>query len=340
MYSRRASRHSWDDRGDIRLTDTSSAQRRREFVAVDLRGFSAERPPLVDLYHLVGDQFVLYCEARSVFSEAARLRLVSTGVVTLYIRITRGGIDAGGTDIPTLLSLPDTHLAPSVKSAILYKSASDTSQSIYESPLRPGNLDAAQRMVGLVAMRIVSNADAFASVVELMEHNSFLYCHAVNVCTYAIALGDRMNLMKPVLITLGTSALVHDVGMTRVPRRIIDKPGSLTADEFAIVKRHPDWGFELLGAHQGQRALISSIVRDHHERVDGTGYPRNLRGSQVDLLTRIVTIANMYDALTGNRAYRQAYSPFVALDTMKRETGIFDPDIFTQFVQLLGSTHL
>jgi HD-GYP domain-containing protein (c-di-GMP phosphodiesterase class II) len=316
---------------------TFTTQHQSEFVAVDLRGFSAERPPLVDLYHLVGGQYVLYCEARSVFPENARMRLVSAGIVTLYLRITGGGIDAGGIDIPTLLSLPDSHLAPSVKAAILYKSAIDTSQSIYESPARPGNIEAAQQLVGLVATRLVSNPDAFASVVELMEHNSFLYTHAVNVCTYAVALGNRMNLMKPVLITLGTSALVHDVGMTRVPRRILDKPGPLTADEFTVVRRHPDWGFELLGANQGQRALISSIVRDHHERLDGKGYPRGLKGSQIDLLTRIVTIANMYDALTGDRAYRHAHSPYIALDTMHRENGLFDPDVFTQFVQLLGS---
>jgi HD-GYP domain-containing protein (c-di-GMP phosphodiesterase class II) len=81
-----------------------------------------------------------------------------------------------------------------------------------------------------------------------------------------------------------------------------------------------------------------SIVRDHHERLDGAGYPRGLEGSEIDLLTRIVAIANAYDALTGVRAYRPAFSPYPALDTMRHETGKFDSDIFPQFVQLLGST--
>jgi HD-GYP domain-containing protein (c-di-GMP phosphodiesterase class II) len=308
----------------------------QDFVAVDLRGFTAGRPPLLDIYHHVRDQYVLYCEAHAVFSEAARLRLISAGTVTLYVRVTRAGVDSGGADLPSLLSLPDAALAQSVKSVILYKSALNTTQSLYESRMRPENIDTAVQYVGLVTMHLSSNPDAFTSVVELMDHGQELYIHAVNVCTFAVALGADVGLVKPVLMILGTSALVHDVGMTRVPPRIREKADALTAEEMAVIRRHPDWSAQLVGAVVGEDDLMTSIVRSHHERLDGGGYPRGLAGARIDTPTRIVSLANVYEALTSHRAYRGAYTPFQALDIMRRMTGQLDPDLFLRFVHLLG----
>ena len=291
---------------------------------------------MVDIYHLTSDQMVLFCEARTVFTEAARLRLIATGTGTLYVRVTQHGIDAGGSDLATVLGLPDSVLAPAVKSAILYKSAVDTTQAIYDSPTRPKNLAVAQHIVGMVALRLSSSPDAFISLVEMMDHDTHLYSHAVNVCTYTVALGERMNLVKPVVIALGTSALVHDVGMSRVDRSVLNKPGPLTQAEFAIIRDHPEWGLEQLGALGTQHELIASVVRDHHERLDGSGYPRGLRGNRIDLLARMVAIADVYEALTSNRPYRRGLTPYEALEIIRRMLSQFDPDVFAQFVLLLG----
>jgi HD-GYP domain-containing protein (c-di-GMP phosphodiesterase class II) len=252
------------------------------------------------------------------------------------VRVSRDGIDAGGADLPTLLSLPDAHLAQSVKSAILYKSALNTTQTLYESRMRPENIDVAVQYVGMVTMHLSSNPDAFTSVVELMDHGHELYTHAVNVCTYSAALGADLGLVKPVLMTLGTSALVHDVGMTRVPARIREKADVLTAEEMAIIRRHPDWSAELVGAVVGEGELMTSIIRSHHERLDGGGYPRGLSGVRIDTPSRILALANVYEALTSHRPYREAYTPFQALDIMRRMTSQLDPDLFLRFVHLLG----
>ena len=307
-----------------------------EFVSVDLRGFAAGRPPLVDINHKLGGLFVAYCEARAIFSETARLWLSATGVPTLYLHVTNRGIDAGGADDATLLSLPDSELAPSVKSAILYKSTLDTTQTLFDAPNRPENYRAAETMVGTVALHLSANPDAFSSVVEMMNSSFDLYNHSVNVCTYSVALGDQTGLSKTDVLTLGMAALVHDVGMTRVPARIVNKPSLLTEQEMAVIRQHPDWGAELVGSVDSQRARVAEVVRRHHERIDGQGYPRGLRGSQIDTLTRALTVANVYDSLTSVRPQRPAMQPYQALDTMRRMGGQMDPDLFAEFVRLFG----
>ena len=307
-----------------------------EFVSVDLRGFPSGRQPLVDIYHLISGQFVLYCEARSVFSDTARLRLIAAGVPRLYLHVTKRGVDAGGADVAALLALPDSELAPSVKSAILYKSTLNTTQTLFEAPTRPENYAAAEQMVGTVTMHLSANPDAFSSVVQMMNTSYDLYNHSVNVCTYAVALADQAGLSKSEMLTLGMAALVHDVGMTKVPARIINKPAALTEQEMAIVRQHPDWGAELVGSGDQSRERVATVVRNHHERIDGAGYPRGLRGSQIDLLTRVLAIANVYEALTSSRAQRPAMAPFRAMDTMRRMLGQIDIDLFNDFVRLLG----
>ena len=104
------------------------------------------------------------------------------------------------------------------------------------------------------------------------------------------------------------------------------KPGPLEDDEFAVIRRHPDWGHELVGRVAAYPEAVRRLVRDHHERLDGTGYPRGLRAEEIDLDTRILTVCDVFDALVSARVYRPAWSVEKALAFMREESGTaFDP---------------
>jgi len=115
--------------------------------------------------------------------------------------------------------------------------------------------------------------------------------------------------------------LLHDIGKLSVPSSILQKPGALDDEEFAIIRRHPDWGDRLIRELGGFPGSVRKLVRSHHERLDGRGYPDGLAACDIDLDTRILTVADVYDALVSNRVYRDAWSREQAMELLRSEIG-------------------
>ena len=322
---------------EITPTTASPGRGISQYVPVDLRSFPAGRPPLLDLYHHVRGQYVLYCEAQAIFAESARRRLLDHDVDRLYIRITDGKVAAGELDLPDLLALPDDQLPPLIKAGLLYNSAVSTARMILAAPGTPENPNAAQELVGTIAVRLTRDPGAFSALVQLMSHDFSVYTHSVNVCTYATAMGSRLGLDRDDLLALSLGAFLHDVGKTRIPKAILEKPEALTAEEWDMVRRHPEWGAQLMGEMTLKQPRVRAIVLQHHERLDSSGYPQGLTGSDIHLLARLVSIVDVYDALTGERPYRPPLSPFDALSVIGAEVPErLDHDLFVVFVQMLG----
>jgi diguanylate cyclase (GGDEF)-like protein/putative nucleotidyltransferase with HDIG domain len=159
--------------------------------------------------------------------------------------------------------------------------------------------------------------------------------HCERVADHACALARAVGIQEGTLLWFRMGALLHDVGKLVVPSEILNKPAALTAEEREVVKRHPVAGAELL-ADIDFPWDIRPMVRHHHERWDGTGYPDRLAGEQIPLAARILCIADVYDALTTDRGYRGAHSRENALLIMTAESGTtFDPSLFAQFEALL-----
>jgi len=176
-----------------------------------------------------------------------------------------------------------------------------------------------------------ANKQVMLHLTQIYSTDNYLYSHSVNVGIYSAALGMALGLKRDQLIDLGIGAMLHDIGKTMVPLEILMKPGKLTDDEYNLMKEHSMFGYQLLKDIPDIPLLSAHCALQHHERLDGTGYPRGLKGNEVHLFGQIVGIADVYDALTSDRVYRKGYLPHEALEILFTSTGQFDAELIAKF---------
>ena len=167
----------------------------------------------------------------------------------------------------------------------------------------------------------------------------YTHGHCERLAEYSARLGEHLQLPEEQLIALRRAGVVHDVGKIAVPDAILLKPGRPTAEEWTLIKEHPVVGERICAPLKSFR-LVLPIIRHHHEKLDGSGYPDGLRGDAIPVTARVLQIVDVYDALTTDRPYKKAFPIVDALQTMKEEVakGWWDPHIFDHFEQLLRSS--
>jgi putative nucleotidyltransferase with HDIG domain len=194
----------------------------------------------------------------------------------------------------------------------------------------------------LRASELVSAADAFmgptvrALLVRLAHKDDYTAEHTRGVALRAVQVGEELGLAPVRLRELAVGGLLHDVGKLAVPDEILQKPDALTDEEFDVIKRHPELGSELV-RELGFSAQVARLVLDHHERLDGTGYPRGLGAPDLDIETRILAVCDVFDALLSKRVYRDAWRLEDALELISREAGTkFDPACVEALERVIG----
>jgi putative nucleotidyltransferase with HDIG domain len=200
-------------------------------------------------------------------------------------------------------------------------------------------LDAALDLVDVQA-KVEELEGTFLALVQdwgqsIESADSYTFGHCGRVADYAEAVGRALGLTEDALTTLRLGAYLHDVGKVKVPHEILNKPGKLTEAEFEIIKQHPVWGVDLLAAIEFPWD-IKPIIRWHHEKYDGTGYPDRLRGEEIPLAAQIICIVDVYDALTTTRSYRPALSHQEALSAMRETPQWWRPDVLDAFLRSVG----
>ena len=180
---------------------------------------------------------------------------------------------------------------------------------------------------------ILRSKDLVVNLHDIRSASDYLYFHSVNVGVLAVLLGTVMKLKENQLKDLAIGGLLHDIGKLLVPGAITNKPGPLTEDEFVEMKRHTNYGFERLRDNMDVRLLWAHVALQHHEWYNGSGYPRGLKGDEIHLYGRIASVADVYDALTSDRCYRERpYLPHEAMEIIFALTGSqFDPTIVEAF---------
>lgn len=175
-----------------------------------------------------------------------------------------------------------------------------------------------------------------ALTVRLAQKDEYTEEHTRRVALRAVEVGEELGLSPGRMRALATGALVHDIGKLSVPDSILKKPGPLTDEEFSVVKGHAAWGDRMLG-DLGFKENVRQLVRDHHERLDGSGYPHGIAGPAISLDARILAVCDVYDALVTQRVYREAWTHTRAISLLREESGnAFDPKCVAALERVLA----
>jgi len=193
-------------------------------------------------------------------------------------------------------------------------------------------------IIGELTDSVLRSPDAHMLLARLRIKDEYSATHSLNVCSLALAFGRHLGMPRDHLQGLGLGALLIDIGNIRVPAEILSKRDSLTAEQFEIVKQHPLHALEiLLQSRPPLPPAAVEAVYTHHERLDGTGYPRGLVGDEIPLFGKMIAIVDVYDASTTDRVYREGRSPSDTLHELYNlRSGKFDAHLVEQFIQCLG----
>jgi HD-GYP domain-containing protein (c-di-GMP phosphodiesterase class II) len=199
----------------------------------------------------------------------------------------------------------------------------------------------------LRAPELVAAEEAFLGgrvrslMVLLAEKDTSTEEHTRRVALRAVQVGEQLGLAPGRLRSLAIGGLLHDIGKLSIPQGILKKPAPLDDSEYTVIRKHPEWGDKLMGELGGFADSVRDLVRNHHERLDGCGYPRGLTADELDLDTRILTVCDVYDALITPRVYRPAWTHEQALELLRKDTGgAFDRRCVEALVQVLEREHV
>jgi HD-GYP domain-containing protein (c-di-GMP phosphodiesterase class II) len=195
----------------------------------------------------------------------------------------------------------------------------------------------AREVTSLLVDEILKAPDAMMNLIDIKSFDDYTFTHNINVATLCLIIGQSMGLPPEDLFDLGLGGLLHDMGKLKVSLSILNKDGKLTDAEFTEMKRHPTYGYEILCRSKDIPERARMVALSHHEKFQGKGYPKGLKGDAIPLFARICSIADVYDALTTDRPYRVAMAPHEAMKIVT--SGIdtqFDPKILSVFLHKMS----
>lgn len=187
-----------------------------------------------------------------------------------------------------------------------------------------------QRMIS----DLVGGNEVLGYLSDVKGYDEYTFHHSVNSTILALVLGVHCRLKEGSLIELGLGTLMHDIGKVKIPMEILNKAGPLTPEEFNEIKQHPAYGFEILRKNSDLGLVAAHVALQHQERWDGSGYPRGLKGDKIHEYGRIAAVADVYEALTSKRSYRNAGQPYEAYEYILAHAGVyFEPKIIDVFAK-------
>ncbi len=307
------------------------------YVPVLLETLRIDSIPDFDLYNRVGKEYILYRRGKHPFTEEHRRALVENGVRALYVPEKEIGRywDYLKENVTVILS--DPQLPPQRKAEVFHASAIGLTRNVFATRGSEEALKTAGEVVKGSAQLLLEGRQGFHAFLQMVGTDANFYSHAVNVCTYGIALARDLGLPHDQLAELGTGLLLHDLGMIGVPPETVKKAQSLTSQEWEPIYAHPERGLIMYEEGGGKSDIAKAVILNHHERMDGSGYPRGLLGPEIPLVGRIAGVVDVFDALTTERPYRPALSTFQALVCMKRDLRAgLDQDLVQRLIRILG----
>jgi len=275
---------------------------------------------------------------KTIYTEDGRVLLqAGTPLTERFIRRLR---QKGYTAVYVRNELsPDLEIDDAINEATRVRAVKETWRAMQSaSNRRPLDVSRINEVVSEIIDDLRDNSDLVFSLSTLRTHDDYTFVHSVNVCVLSLILGHALYYDYGSLKTLGVGALLHDIGKTQIPVEILRKPGQLSADEYDQMKRHAQEGFDILREHFEINLFSAHVAFQHHERYDGSGYPRGLKGDEIHEFARIASVADSYDALTSGRPYHGRVLPHDACRTLvEREGSHYAPRIVHKLIERVAA---
>ncbi len=326
-------------KGDM-PTNVDSIQKKQSlkgYIPIHTHSLTADSFLEFDLYIYDGQNMVLYRSAKLPLTSETCGELVKQNLNRLYISVNQRHEyqEYLRTHIGRILA--DKSVDDFTKSSIVYDSAKEMVRDVFADPTKGQNIKDCRAFVEATVLYVLEGENAFLNMLKVMSFDYSVFTHSVNVCTFSLALAHAAGIAKTSeLIELATGAMLHDIGKGRIPESILFKPGPLDQSEWVTMRRHPQWGVELMSETDLIPEASYVPILQHHERQNGGGYPTGLGGDDIHTYGKIVAIADVFDAMTTNRVYRAAEGTFSTLKTMSEQDEGFDESLLRQFIQLMG----
>lgn len=295
------------------------------------------------VYLWQGGDFVLYTKSGQKFTVKHRENLHRNDVKEIYVQ---------GSERPQYEKyiennlgkiLLDETLPIETRSKVFYEASAVVMQDVFDRKLptamRAKHFDRISSIVKN-SIKFLSSDNTLSAVAPFISHDYKTYTHCMQVFIYSVAVFQTYDMTDTEIFECGLGAMLHDVGKAKIPRRILNKRGSLTQSEREVIKEHPVHGVSMC-AHLPMSQNTINCILFHHEKLDGTGYPAGLKGDNIPLPVRIISMSDVYDALTSERPYAEAMQPYEALTLVRHEMrDSVDMNVFKRFVSVLSGAEM
>ncbi|TDJ66651.1 MAG: HD-GYP domain-containing protein [Proteobacteria bacterium] len=292
-----------------------------------------------------------------VVEKESELRGLLTYCSHVFIDVEKG-ISPSSSDLGKPAPLPaNTPPAPLPKPSVIYeketpieyelKIAKEVRDAVcgkvieFMDEIRSGktpNISSIKQAMSQMEQSILRNPDAFMGLRQLKKKDAYSYMHCIDCSALSVAFGRQLGLPAEQIHDLAMGALLFDIGKTKIPEKLLKKPGKLTEEEFSTVKMHVEFSLGIVDADKSTTPQMRAMIATHHERFNGTGYPKQLRGGQIPLHGRIAAIVDFYDAVTSERPYSPAMSPHDAIKYLyKFRNTHYQDELIEQFIQTIGA---
>ncbi|HBA88452.1 MAG TPA: phosphohydrolase [Geobacter sp.] len=290
------------------------------YVPVSIESIQADIFPDVALYIRSGGKYILYKSHGRNFTAQDAERLMGNKVEFLFVSPADLEVITSYMENNAERVLKDDTLQAKTKGKIIYQTSINFVGDIFEHPEKVSDFSRSQRMVQNLLQYLASDKDSFTSLESVMTHNYYTFVHSLQVTALSVLLHSEAYLLShDEMLDVGIGTLLHDFGKIFIPPQILSKDGKLTAAEVEAYRKHPEEGYQYLKKHTRLSDISLEVVRSHHERNNGNGYPQGLKGPEITRSAQVAAICDVYCTLTIDRSCRKALSSAIALLIMKQE---------------------
>ncbi len=276
-------------------------------------------------------------------------KVIAAGIRELYIDTDKGLDVAGGAPQEKTNQTPAapvkkknkvvTVAAEIARAVAIKKEAQQAITGMMDDIIfgKPLNTDKAENVVESIMSSVFRNQDALISLLRIKQADEYTYMHSISSCVLLVAFCQYLGIDEKSIREVSIGGMLHDIGKMKIPDTILNKPGKMSDIEYSLMKKHVEHGLAIVEQTPSISQLTKNIISQHHERLDGTGYPNGLKGNEISKFGQIAAIVDVYDAMTSDRCYQSGRQPTEVLKQLfKWGKSLFDKDLVQQYIQCIG----